>query len=63
MRDNAKRIDHQRSEVRHQSWTQKLKLYNMSLFSKTIIMWLLVELYFVSHFTNTNFLFIDRNYS
>ena len=51
-RVNAERIDFQKGEERCQSWTQKLKLYNMSPLSQKIIMWLLVGLYFVSLLTN-----------
>ena len=42
----GERIDLQINEVQQSSDTQKLKVYNMSLLSKSIIAWLLVRLYF-----------------
>ena len=51
-RVKAEPIDFQKGQERCLSWTQKLKLYNMSSLSQKIIMWLLVGLYFVSLLTN-----------
>ena len=51
-RVKAERIDFQKGEERCQSWTKKLKPYSMSPLLQTIIMWLLVGLYFVSLLTN-----------
>ena len=48
----AERTDLQIDEIQHPSYTQKLKVYNMSSLFQKIIAWLLVGLYVLSLLTN-----------